>query len=147
MYPNKRTELMTRLVANCTFPKPADVKDQTCLICHEDNLGTNEGEAPAKLPCGHILGVACLTSLVFQQVEQQGRSSPSCPFCSAPLLTVEGRVQVALSYGNFPWGVLLLSLAAGLFGRYAYLQGLHWLVTVIGYLILGIVAIIIYPDD
>ena len=147
MSPNKRTVLMTQLVANCTFPKPAEVQDQTCLICHVDTLGTNGGEPPVKLECGHILGIACLSAWVFEQVEQHGRSSPSCPFCSAPLLTPEGRVQVAFSYGNFPWAITIWSLFAAWFGGYAYLQGLHWVRTVIGFLVIGFVAILIYPDD
>ena len=82
-----RSEIMTQLIANCTFPRAADLEEHTCHICQEESLGRNGIETPIKLRCGHVLGMACLVTWTFQHVEGEEALSPGCPFCRAPLLS------------------------------------------------------------
>ena len=121
----ERTELMDQLIANCTFPNPSKIKDRTCLICHEDSLSPNGGEPPIKLACGHILGLSCLSTWVFRQVEQRRYRSPTCPFCSAPLFSREESDRMARSNPNGIRSLsgFLLGVLLGLASMYA---GLRW---------------------
>lgn len=86
----ERSEIVKQLVTSCAFPKRTDVEDHTCHICQEASLGPHGGEIPIKLRCGHILGMACLTTWTFQQIEEVENRSPGCPFCRSPLLNLEG---------------------------------------------------------
>lgn len=86
MSSNERSEIVTQLVADCTFPKATDLEDNTCHICHEASLGRHGAETPIMLRCGHILGMACLTKWAFRQIEEEGNLSPGCPFCRTSLL-------------------------------------------------------------
>ena len=91
----QRSEIVTQLVSNCVFPKRTSLEDHTCHICQEASLGPNGGETPIKLRCGHIVGMACLITWAFQQIEEVGNALPGCPFCRAQLLTREGPNRAA----------------------------------------------------
>ena len=94
--PIKRPEIMRQLVSKCVFPKRTDVEDHTCHICQEASLGPTGGEIPIKLCCGHVLGMACLITWTFQQIEEVGNALPGCPFCRAPLLSREGPYRLVV---------------------------------------------------
>ncbi|KAL8774353.1 MAG: hypothetical protein Q9209_001104 [Squamulea sp. 1 TL-2023] len=61
----------------CTFPAAKRLEDTTCHICLN---AFTESDEPTKLPCGHILGLACLTTWTT------GRRYPTCPVCREPYL-------------------------------------------------------------
>ncbi|KAL8672048.1 MAG: hypothetical protein Q9168_003475 [Polycauliona sp. 1 TL-2023] len=83
---DRRSEILAELVANCTYPKTADLETRTCHICQEESLGQLGGEIPVTLRCGHTLGMTCLTTWTFQQIESAANRSPGCPFCRSSLL-------------------------------------------------------------
>ncbi|KAL8653564.1 MAG: hypothetical protein Q9210_002018 [Variospora velana] len=90
---NERTAILTRLIAGCTFPKATDLDDNACHICREDTPGPDGAETPINRGCGHILGMACLTEWMFQQLEEEGNLSPGCPVCRTLLLRIGGSSQ------------------------------------------------------
>ncbi|KAI4222105.1 MAG: hypothetical protein L6R40_008602 [Gallowayella cf. fulva] len=85
----ERSEIVAQLITGCSYPRRSDVEDHTCHICLKSSLGPQGDEIPIKLRCGHILGMACLTTWAFRQIEEVGNNSPGCPFCRASLLSRE----------------------------------------------------------
>ncbi|KAI4218351.1 MAG: hypothetical protein L6R36_009003 [Xanthoria steineri] len=92
----QRSAIVTQLVSNCVFPKRTALEDHTCHICQEASLGPDGGEIPIKLRCDHIVGMACLITWAFQQIEEVGNALPGCPFCRAPLQNREGPNRAAV---------------------------------------------------
>ena len=86
----ERSEIMTQLINSCTFPKPTELDDHTCHICQEPSLRPRGSETPIRLRCGHVLGMACLTTWAFRRIEELEDRFPGCPFCRAPLLNSVG---------------------------------------------------------
>ena len=61
--------------------------DDTCHICIEkygSSTATNGPEQALKLPCGHIFGSKCLTTLLVTDNQDRFRNS-SCPLCRGPI--------------------------------------------------------------
>lgn len=78
-------ELVNQVLSTCTFPDTAELEDQKCAICHDDSLGPNGTEKPAKLPCGHIVGVSCFMTWILKQIDD-GTGKSYCPFCTTSFL-------------------------------------------------------------
>ncbi|KAL8649531.1 MAG: hypothetical protein Q9226_005541 [Calogaya cf. arnoldii] len=86
-----RPETMQQLMAQCTLPRPADIQDHTCNICHENSLAEDGVDTPILLRCNHAFGMACLTKWVFK--EMNGTVTPlhwlRCPYCRITILPKE----------------------------------------------------------
>ncbi|KAL8787210.1 MAG: hypothetical protein Q9213_002321 [Squamulea squamosa] len=90
---NERSRIISKLVNTSTFPKSTELNNHTCNICYEDSLTVDGAEIPIKLSCGHIFGMACLVTWMFNQIEADSNLeanrnlSPRCPMCRASLLS------------------------------------------------------------
>ncbi|KAI4189574.1 MAG: hypothetical protein L6R41_001370 [Letrouitia leprolyta] len=78
-------ELFNEVLSTCTFPRAAELDDHRCAFCQDDSLGPKGTEKPAKLPCGHFLGMSCLMIWILKQVDD-GSSKTYCPFCAKSFL-------------------------------------------------------------
>ncbi|KAL8767560.1 MAG: hypothetical protein Q9209_005977 [Squamulea sp. 1 TL-2023] len=89
----ERSEIISKLAITSTFPKATELNNYTCYICHENSLTGDGAEIPIKLSCGHIFGMACLVTWIFNQIEgdsnpgANSNPSPRCPMCRASLLS------------------------------------------------------------
>ncbi|KAG8460495.1 hypothetical protein KFE25_013145 [Diacronema lutheri] len=56
-------------------------QELSCVVCQEPlwGEGDDEGHAPCSLRCGHLFGRSCIE----QWIRRLGRSSATCPLCSA----------------------------------------------------------------
>ncbi|KAL8847576.1 MAG: hypothetical protein Q9221_007396 [Calogaya cf. arnoldii] len=86
-----RPETMQHLIGHCTLPRPADLQDHRCNICHEDSLAEGGVGTPILLRCNYAFGMACLTKWVFKQMD--GTVTPlrwlRCPYCRRTILAKE----------------------------------------------------------
>lgn len=123
----ERSEIMTQLISSCTFPKPTELDDHTCHICQEPSLGPRGNETPIKLRCGHVLGMACLATWAFRQIEEVENRFPGCPLCRAPLLNSVGsntafRIESEENEVNIIWLPALASWSPGHDDQYGQLD-------------------------
>ncbi|KAL8727066.1 MAG: hypothetical protein Q9166_006309 [cf. Caloplaca sp. 2 TL-2023] len=89
-------DIVNRLSTNCTFPAADEFDNHTCCICQENSLVRDGAEVPIKLGCGHVLGMSCILTWTFNQIDE-GNISPECPQCRTPFLTYEARSDRAAS--------------------------------------------------
>ncbi|KAF9467259.1 hypothetical protein BDZ94DRAFT_1318695 [Collybia nuda] len=91
------TRNMDQRYPNATQEEMTAMSDRTCIICREEMVLNEAGEAPAnadgpnttpkKLPCGHIFHFHCLRSWLERQ--------QSCPTCRRTVLDVSSSGQTA----------------------------------------------------
>lgn len=79
--------LVNQIHQRCTLPTATQLKDEiSCHICHEIFFTGANPEIALKLPCGHILGIKCLSPWLAPLSEHPEETQDSCPTCRQTVL-------------------------------------------------------------